>query len=295
MASELTADQRVIQERFVEAKRPKPPPWEPGITFSMPAEQYHVRELGVVSKSALDQLARSPAHYRAWVDGEQKEPTAAQKFGTAFHMALLEPERFKRAYAVMPDFGDLRSSTNRAKRDGWLKERGNPLALDKEDDEAIKGMLDSIIDHPAASRIIQDGIQEVTLRWVDPITGLRCKARADHWVKGKRLVGDLKTTEDASPDEFKRSVTKWRYFVQDCMYRMGFAACGEPIEFFALVAIEKTKPHAVACYTLDADAIAKGYAAARRDMDRLAECLHRNEFPGYSDGIEDMSLPHWAA
>lgn len=266
-----------------------------GIKIGVPAHEYHQRELGVVSKSALDLIARSPAHYRAWVDGLEREATPAMRFGTALHMALLEPERFKRTYVVAPDFGDMRSSKNREKRDAWLEERPGAVMLKPDDEAALLGMLESVMKHPAGSRLILEGESEVTLRWNDPISGLSCKSRADYWVRSKRLAVDVKTTDDASIDGFARSVANYRYHVQDALYRSGFRECGEPIEHFAILAVEKQPPYAVAVYTLDEDAVTRGYHLARMDIDRLADCLKTNTWPSYSDGVVELALPRWAA
>lgn len=273
----------------------KPAPLPPGISFGATPESYHARALGVVSKSALDKLYRSPAHYRAWVDGIEPEPTPAMRFGTALHMAVLEPERFARTHLALPDFGDLRSPKNRERRDAWLAERPGVIPLSRSDEATIVGMMSAVMLHPAASRLILEGQAEVSLSWNDQITGLRSKARADYYVKARRLAVDLKSTEDASPDGFARSAYNFRYHVQDALYRAAFAACGEPIEHFAILAVEKQAPYAVAVYTLDADAVTKGYAAARQGYDVMADCLRRNEWPSYSEGVEELSLPRWAA
>lgn len=299
MASEYTPEQLEVMRRFVELttprREPDPPTTATGIQLRVPAESYHRRQLRTVSKSALDEVRRSPAHYLAWVNGYEPEATPALKFGTALHMALLEPDRFKRTYAVAPDFGDQRYKENKERKAAWLADHPGVEMLSHDADERIIGMLGSVMRHPAASRLILDGQQEVTLRWKDPITGLACKARADYWVKSKRLCVDLKSTEDASPETFSRSVYKWGYHLQDALYRMGFAECGEPIEHFAILAVEKEPPYAVAVYTLDRDAVAKGFSAARVAMDRLAECIAANDFPSYSDGVTELSLPPWAA
>lgn len=269
--------------------------WETGIRAGVPAAEYHRRDLGVVSKSALDELHRSPAHYRAWVDGIEPAPTPALRFGTALHMALLEPERFGRTYVVLPDFGDLRSSKNRERRDEWLIEHPGTVALSLEHEQALLGMLESVMRHPTASRLIVDGDPEVTVTWVDEVSGLRCKSRADYFVRSKRLAVDIKSTFDASPRQFARDVYNYRYHVQDALYRMGFAACDAQIDHFAILAIEKEPPYAVAVYTLDEDAVALGYNAARCDIERLSECLAADHWPSYSDGVETLSLPPWAA
>jgi exodeoxyribonuclease VIII len=124
---------------------------------------------------------------------------------------------------------------------------------------------------------------------------LPCKSRADYWVRGKRLVVDAKTTLDASPEAFAKSVYNYRYHVQDALYRAGFAANGERIDHFALLAVEKEPPYAVAVYTLDAEAVSKGHFAARSNIEVLADCVTRNEFPGYGNGVQELSLPRWAA
>lgn len=265
------------------------------LVVSLDANEYHRKELGVVSKSALDRINRSPAHYRAWLDGAAEKSTAALDFGRAFHCAVLEPKVFAATYVVRPDFGDCRMKGTKAARDKWLEENISAIVISEDDAATIAGMAKSIAAHPAASKIIADGIPEVTLRWVDLDTGLKCKSRADYYVRGKRLVADLKSTEDASEEAFARSVYKYRYHVQDALYRAGFAACGEPIEHFALVAVEKDPPYAVSVYTLDADAVGRGYAAARANMATMAECVASDQWLAYSNGVRTLSLPRWAA
>jgi len=294
---DFTDEQLDIQREFMEATAPeKPVPFpaseETGIVIGVPAEIYHRRQLNTVSKSALDLVERSPAHYWAWINGLERRETPALKFGHAWHMAILEPQRFSEAYAVAPKFS---GKGMKARKEAWLMENADKLSLSEDDERDILGMLESVMCHPAASRLVLEGVSEVTLRWKDPITGLACKSRADYWVKSKRFAVDLKSTEDASEDAFARSVYKWGYHKQDALYRAGFLACGEPINHFAIIAIEKEPPYAVAVYTLDEDAVTKGYEAARRDISRLDECIKANHFPSYSDGVRSLSLPHWAA
>lgn len=292
---EFTDSELAVQRGFMAATSPPfPASEEIGIRAGVPAPEYHRRELHVYSKSASDQLDRSPAHYEAWTRGIEKEPTAAKKFGSALHVMVLEPERFAQTYAVAPDFGDCRNAKNKANRDAWRAEHAGKLPLSAEDERTILDMHASVMSHPAASRLILDGIAEVTVRWIDEITGLRCKSRADYWVKSKRLAVDLKSTEDASEKAFARSVYNFGYDKQDALYRSGFAACGEPIDHFAILAVEKEPPYAVAVYTLDEDAVAHGFGRVRQSMERLRDCIRTNAWPSYSDGVSTLSLPRWA-
>lgn len=267
----------------------------PGFHKNVPAPIYHERVPGYASKSALDLVHRSPAHYKAWLDGVEQEPTPALEFGAAFHCALLEPHIYESTYAVMPDFGDCRKPDNKARRDAWKKGREGIKLLDADDAKAIRAMCAAVQAHPLGGRMLADGEPELTLIWQDPETGLRCKSRADYRVKALRMAVDAKSTQDASPEEFRRSIANFSYHAQDAMYRSGFAALGEPIEHFAFLAVEKKPPHAIAIYTLDAGAIARGHARVREDMRTLARCLEKNDWPAYPVEIQSLSLPSWAA
>src|SRR5690606_1095926 len=105
----------------------------------------------------------------------------------------------------------------------------------------------------------------------------------------------VKSCLDASEDAFRRDVAKYRYHVQDALYRAGFDAAGESVQHFVFIACEKTPPYAVAVYSLDAEGVGKGYSLARRDMATMAECLRTGEWPGYPVGIQTITLPPWAA
>jgi len=291
-----TPEQVDAQRSFAAAVAPAPIPavQETGLLLGVPSQEYHRRELHVASKSALDQIARSPAHYRSWLHEEPREPTPALAFGAAFHVALLEPAEFPKLYRTPPAFGDLRTPANKQRKLAWEMEHAGKRDLSEKDGKTIAGMLRSVMSHPTASRLIADGQSEVTLRWVDEETGLLCKSRADYYVRSKRMAVDVKTTQDASPDEFARSVYNFGYHRQDALYRDGFRNVGEPIDHYAILAIEKEPPYAVAVYVLDADAVGKGFTSVRLDMDRMAECVRSGEWPAYAPGVSELALPRWA-
>ena len=162
-------------------------------------------------------------------------------------------------------------------------------------EELMKLLVKAVRAHRLAGRMIRNGEAELTVRWRDADTGLECKCRADYYVPSLRMVADVKSTLDASHDAFRRDVVKYRYHVQDALYRAGFAAADARIEHFAFIAVEKAPPYAVAVYTLDSFGVEKGHIAARLNIERLAECLKTNTWPGYSAEIQELHLPPWAA
>lgn len=264
------------------------------ILLDVPAAEYHRREKGVATNTVLKLLReRTPAHYRAWLDSEQDNETPALLFGRAYHCRVLEPERFADEFAVMPRFGDLRSSKNRGRRDQWLEARPGVAVITTEDYDRIEAMHAALMRNPLAAGIFAEGHAEVTMRWVDEATGVQCKARNDWWRPGE-LVADLKTTDDASPTAFARSVHKYGYHIQHPHYCEGAAACGDPVKNFLIVAQEKEPPYLAAVYQIDAPAEQRGYELRARGLDTMRRCLETDTWPGYASGITELVLPDWA-
>lgn len=283
--------------------------FETGIHTDIPAELYHQRILGVVNKGALDELARTPAHYRAWVDQVDGEETPALAFGRALHCAVLEPELFATSYVAAATEHPYRRPTalqRNAKKpsqetldaiaywDRWNAQMAGKTEISADDAARIMAMCASIAAHPIAGKLFQGGVAETTAVWNDPRNGLLCKARMDYYLPSSGLVVDLKTTDDASDTGFARSVANYRYHLQHAHYASAFAATGNELRAFLFVAIEKDPPYCVAVHCIDAEAEARGIELRDRAMDTLAECLRTDTWPAYEPRIHRLSLPVWA-
>ena len=264
------------------------------LRLDMPAEEYHRRELGVASKSGLDQIRRSPAHYRAWVDGYESEITPAMEFGSLTHLYVLQPAVAFDKVAVRPVFGDLRKTANKEAKAVWDVENAGRLHVGIEDWDKIRRIGDAVHKHPIAGRLVSQCQAEVSAYWVDE-TGLQCKARLDAWCPSLRIIADLKTCADASEDAFARSVHNFRYHVQDAFYSAGVEAItGHQVKAFVFIAVEKEPPYAVSMNVCDVAAIDRAEELIRRDMRRLAQCIANNEWPAYGDAVNHIALPAWA-
>lgn len=247
-----------------------------------------------VGKSHLDAISRSPLHYWArYVDPNrvEPEPTAAMQLGSAVHTKILEPHLFEQEYALAP-------AVDRRTKDGkqaWADAAaGGATLLSAADWDVLLGMDDAVRRHLAASRLLgRAGAAETSHLWVDSVTGIQCKCRPD-WLTEDGWVVDLKTTEDASPSGFAKSAANFRYHVQAAWYLDGLRACGLEPKGFIFIAVEKRPPYAVATYLAADDMIAAGQAEARRCLDRIAECRANDNWPGYGDTVQLLSLPKWA-
>lgn len=176
----------------------------------------------------------------------------------------------------------------------WLKNNGDRIVLTAEQWDQLQGMRASVVAHPAANRLLTavPGKAEVSFYWNDASTGELCRIRPD-WLRDDDVIVDLKTCEDASPDGFAKSVANWRYDVQDAFYCDGFRAVTGRKARFVFIAVEKKPPYAVAVYTLDAESKELGRAQYRADLDKYAECIANDNWPGYGDAIQKLNMPGW--
>ena len=259
--------------------------------------EYHALT-SVVSKSHLDLVARSPLHYWArYVDPKrvEPEPTAAMLLGTAVHTHILELPEWDARYIAAPEGIDRRY---KAGKDAWAAfeaESTGRTVISRADAELVMAMGRAVHGHPAAAYLLGlPGKAETTWMWTDEATGLECKCRPDWLVDDGSMIVDLKTTEDASPAGFAKSIANFRYHVQASWYLDGLErATGRRPEQFIFICVEKKAPHAVAVYAADAEMVAAGQVTAARDMLLLAECRDADYWPAYSDQIETISLPPW--
>ena len=256
---------------------------------------YHAH--AAVSKSHLDQVARSPLHYWArYLDPNRivPEPTPAMAIGSAVHTHVLELDQWDARYVSAPDGIDRRTKAGKAEWEAFTTAATGRTVLPKADADLVMRMAHSVFTHPAAAMLLAlPGKAETTHMWTDAATGLQCKCRPDWLTDDGRLLVDLKTTEDAGRG-FAKSIAQWRYHVQASWYLDGIEqATGTRPEQFLFLCVEKKAPYAVAVYAADAEMIAAGAQTAARDLDVLATCKAANAWPGYSDQIEPISLPPW--
>lgn len=241
----------------------------PGLYTDIPLLAYHAAP--GLSKSDLDLIARSPAHYR---HGEREE-TPAMRLGTAVHACVLEPETWERRYARAQGCRRADTATDRT-------------VLTAAEWEICLRLREAVWNHPTCQDLLSDGTAESSAWWLDPEAGLLCKCRSD-WSRPGLLL-DLKTAVDASPAGFARAIERYRYHVQAAYALDGWPqAGGGTMDQFIFVVVEKTPPYAVALYDLSAAFLDAARARYRRDLATAAECLTRQHWPGYPTAI--VTLP----
>ena len=237
-----------------------------------------------ISNSLITQILKSPAHARAYLDGARTEPTAAMIFGTAAHCRILEPDVFFSTYVAIE--GDKRTKEIKLQVEDAVAH--GKIVISRTEYEALEAMSKAVHLHPSAGDLLFDGEAEMSHFWTDGDTGLKCKCRPDFLTMDGVCV-DLKTTDDASPEGFARSVATYGYHRQGAFYSAG-TGCSR----FVFIAVEKKPPFAVGVYVLDQLSMDQGWREVRKALDLWHYCDNKNDYPCYSQDIEEISLPNWA-
>ena len=270
----------------------------------MTNEAYH-SDTSRISKSGLDLINKSPAHYWEHYLNPNREPeqqTEAKAIGTVIHHAILEPHLFERRYHCLNDEDVIAQIGGKAPRNtnkyrDWLAEQmamhADKKLLGQDDFNTALRMRDAVHAHPAAAVLLQAGSAEQTVLFDEPQTGAACKIRPD-WLSETGFIVDVKSTEDASPYGFGKSSHNYRYDVQGSFYKDGITyATGQHPEGFAFIALEKKPPYLVGVYFVTDEVFELGRKKYLSNLQTYIECLRKNKWPGYSEYMEPLSFPKY--
>lgn len=268
---------------------------EPGVYENVEASVYHSWD--AASNSRLSILRRSPAHLKAYID-RGREDTDAFRIGRAFHAAVLEPDVFSEKYARTSPGCDRRTKAGKDEWASLIITHGDGFVLKYDEYQTILSMTQGVLDHPKASKLFNhEGKNELSLVWDDAETGVRCKCRIDAYrpkLTPGGVVGDLKSTRDASRHAFERSAYDTGIYRQGAMYLKGANANGLPAEHFAVVPCEKEDPYCVAVYVLTEGTLDAGEEELKILLATYKRCKETGRWPGYSENFEPLALPHYA-
>lgn len=268
----------------------------PGI-HNISIEQYHSGP--GISRSGLELFRRSPLHYwHEYLNPEREQHVApevitkanALEFGNAFHTYVLEPEEFNKRYMVF-DKADGRTKLGKEINQQAALTKGDRELIEAKAFQEIANMSRAINLSSTAKGLIDGAVYEKSLFWIDADTGILCKVRPDIW--HSNMIVDLKTTANASPRAFSRSIHDYGYHMQCAMIHEALWSLRQQnFMNFLFVAVEKEAPYATAVYRLDEAAIVRGIEDFKKTLHELKACIDSDTWPSYPDG--QINLPAYA-
>lgn len=259
----------------------------PTCIAGMSNADYHARP--ELSASQIKTILKNPFEY---INGSHKEPTKAMDFGSCVHKLVLEPLDFEKEFAVSPKY-NLRTNEGKASYQSFIDANMGKTIIDEDTFMEAKMCADNVM--RIAGNFFKNGVAENS--YFSEIGGVGARCRPDYYIEDIGLVVDLKTTQDASPDGFIKSVANFGYYIQEPFYVDVLDSLNKPVNRFIFVAVETKPPYMVGIYELDY--ISRDHG--RSEYMRAIEIYNRiDDFkaPVYKDTedgeiIQTLTLPNY--
>lgn len=247
-------------------------------------EQYHASE--GLSFSGLKLLSKTPRHYYMSKIVKKTE-TASQRVGTLTHMALLEPERFKKI--VKPIDGNRNAKEVQLRIDEAERE-GYYVCKPKEYKDAA-GIADYIETTDFYKKYIRGGVAEVSLRCVHDDILLKC--RPDYLHQERKIIVDVKTFNDLDIDSIERQIYKMKYHWQSAFYLFVLEkSLNIKTTKFVHMFVD-VENAIIRNVVLDDAALEKAFEEMSPYIQQYKNCLTNNKWPAYPDELVTVSLPSY--
>src|SRR5208337_4219984 len=244
-----------------------------------------------INITRLKELRRSPQHYRYALDHPKESD--AMTLGIATHVAVLEPERFEKQFAVWTKRTDAGAMSPRRGKD-WDEFsllNASRTILTQDEARIAKEIAKAVRSDATAMKYLDAGDPEVTLEWT--IGERHCKGRIDWLTIGRPIIVGLKTTRDCRPYQFGSQAAKLDYAIQWAWYADGFEANTGKTPRMVEIVVESAPPYAVATYLIEDDLLVQGRENYIALLRQLADCEAADTWPGPVSGERILSLPSW--
>lgn len=273
----------------------------PGIYYDIPFDEYV--EWPGLNVSTLLKGRKSMMHLKHYMDSPPLIRTSSMTTGVLGHTLTLEAPKAMARYVVMPDFA---SDPENRRADGskpdaptstkWYKQKVKDFAaanitrevVTQEAYDDMLGMLKALSAHPKSSAALTGGVREVSIVWVDYVTGILRKGRIDLINIDKLLMLDLKVTEDAS--RFEGTIGRFGYHIRAASYMDGWNTLDGDALFPYLLAVEPKPPFGIRYGRLGDSTMAVGRVAYGHLMQQYRRCIETGKWPGYDD-VNEWNLP----
>ena len=278
-----------------------------GIYPNVPMDEY--AQWPAVNAHRLWTLrTRSPLHSQ-WEWEHPQEPTPSMGLGILLHTALLEPARWANEVVMLPEDAPRRPTQRQidAKKPSpetvvavkwwaeWNEKTKGKTLVDAEQKTTLDAMAESVR-RLQCHTLVTGGQAETCIVWEDPETGLMCKGRLDYQrvVGWQHCITDLKTCTNAGYDAFQRAINQYGYHHQAAFYCWGWEALTGETPSFTWLCVETDPPYAAKAWECEPSTLDAGKLSYRAALAKYAECLAKNEWPGYGEAVEFIGLSDWA-
>lgn len=291
-----------LQRRADDGGNPKPEKKEVALGLFEGISNFDYHSGPGISSTQLKYELKASAYFKAYQDGEITfTPTKSMRIGTALHSLILEPFLFDEQIALLPLQCQGNAKYAKENKSEFVRANRGKELLPIQDMDTVSCMRDSAMRHPEASALLtlKDKQCEVSgyYKDYDQETGegthMLCRYRPD--LRTDWCIADLKSTVDASPEAFSRTIANFSYDVSAAHYLSGDRLItGTDHRLFYFIAVESSPPYLTAVYALDEVGLKVGEWRRRRALFSIAQCRRKQEWPGImGDKVTEIGVPNW--
>lgn len=211
-----------------------------------------------VTNSMLSLLNKSPQHLQMYLNGVKQE-TPALNFGKAFHTIVLEPQKVDKEIAIF----DGKSRRGKVWEEFQDNNKSKTIITESEYNKILL-MRKELVTPTETWDYIEESEHEVVRVWemanhTEKGGVIKCKGKVDCIYTrpvgsdNPKVLIDVKTTQDCSPESFRRTAYRYGYHRQAAFYLYGFEA-----DEFWFAVVEKEAPYRTALYKASDEFIEKG-------------------------------------
>ena len=283
---------------------------EPGIYDEIPIKVYH-GEKDWLSSTGLRMAKKSLKNFRLYMEGYYDEERKTHfDFGNACEIALLEPENFHNEVAIFdpsqkpsPD-QTFAANVNKEWKADFYEANSEKYIINQDGKESfrcIEEILKSCHADAAIQKLIKNIEYQKSIYWIDLGTGLKLKTRPDICRTKNKVLVDVKTALDGSPEAFSKALGNNDLPFQAVMQIDGVIQSGlmEKVDNYYWLVLEKVAPFSATLYEFDPEDIKYCMDEYRYTLELVAEAKRTNKYPSYSQradnphGILTARLPAW--
>lgn len=269
-----------------------------GIVHDLPEDEYHAHSAlsstGV--KLLLPEYKGSPKKFL--YHQTHRRESRAFDLGHAVHAKVLGVGAGVIPFPAEHLTPSGNVSTKAATVEWATEQRANGLVPVSPNEIAwVNDMAEAVLTHPTAAPLFEVAVHREVSLFTD-IDGVPLRARfdalSDETRNGTYGV-DLKSTDDATPNGFTRSIHRFGYDVQEALYdEIHKTITGREVNQFWFVAVEKNPPHEVGVHRLEEQWVAMGRTKTARARELFREATETGVWRGYDPAPNTLAPPAYA-
>jgi hypothetical protein len=252
-----------------------------------------------LSYSSISAFKNSPRKFIDYKTGV-KDETDAMLYGSMLHCLVLEPDDFFNRYHIIEDLdicnqiGGAKPRATKVYKEWYqtaIQEAGEKQIVETNDYHAAKIAAANVTNNRASAKILSMADQrEKPLDW--EFKNFKFKGFIDG--DGEKIIFDLKSCPDASPQKFQREIMNRGYYMQAAMYLCGLGQ----VKDCYIIAVDKQG--GVSTHKLESKLIEHGATEYNEILDKFNHCILTDAFDQSHDfhsprhdGVFICERPNW--